>query len=234
MLIFRIIIISLIFFSFIGLNGQAVTTREVSAQEFQDLVDRLEYRKVRNEWRIKDKFKPKRSKKKQGGKGDEELEDEDVYIRTPGFSGLSGLFTILAYGAILILVAFIIYMIFSNVKLDKKLEPIIDEDDEIEDIEEVDTDNEYRTAVAAGNYRLALRMQFIKFLQLLSAEEKIHWEREKTNRDYHRELTGSELRQNFRELASIYERVWYGEEALNSAEFRLYDQKFITYHNKWR
>lgn len=219
---YRNIICCLFFFLASAFSLPAQVVGEVSEPVFQELVDKLEYEKTKNRWKLKERFVPK------------PLEEEESKKMRRSSPLASGLFSILAYAAIFALVGFIIYLIFSQVVLDKKLDPVFDEIDEIEDIEDIDAEADYSVAVAAGNYRLALRMQFIKFLQLLSKKEKILWEREKTNRDYHRELTGSDLKRNFRELASIYERVWYGEEALDPVKFRSYDQRFITYHNRWR
>jgi len=195
------------------------SNKEITTVEFEQLRAELGYDRTKRILRLRKKYIPKKP---------EEVETKPINPLSSMF------FSLVAYAAILILVALIVYLIFSNVRTDKKVDKVLGDMEEIEDIEDIDADKAYKAALAAGNYRVALRMQFIRFLQLLNSKEEISWEREKTNRDYHRELKGSDLRSNFRELATIYERVWYGEEPLDVQKFRIYDQKFITQHNVWR
>lgn len=205
-----------------------IAQAEVTEESFQELMEELDYDRTKRAWTVRESYKRKpRERKSESSKRDAPI------LRSRGSSAGSGIFQILAYGAVLVLVVVILYLIFSQIKLDKKLDPVL-EMEEIEDIEDIDADNSYKVSLEGGDYRLALRMQFIKFLQLLSTQEKIIWEKEKTNRDYHRELAEHELKRNFRELSGIYERVWYGEEELDVTKFRNYDQKYISAHNKCR
>ena len=66
-------------------------------------------------------------------------------------------------------------------------------------------------AEAAGNYRLALRLGYLQLLKLLSDQNLIRWQPDKTNHAYLAELPGEHLRAPFRELTRQFEYVWYGE-----------------------
>ena len=142
------------------------------------------------------------------------------------------LMRLIAYILVGILIVSVLYMIFANVKIDKEVK--LDEAtlmEDIEDIEEIDADSEYKKAIANGNYRLAIRMLFIKSLQKLSAKDIIEWENEKTNRDYAREIEDLKLKQSFRKNASIYELVWYGDIDLDMQRFRAYDLEMNKFNN---
>jgi len=190
--------ISIIFCCLILLIVQKAYTQEVSEEDFQEIVKELNYDKTKRALRLRDKFK---------------LEPVKEEKEPPAFSFLSKMvLELCAYVMIVILLIFILYLIFSNIKTDKKISQSEEELGEIEDIEEIDATALYNSAIVAGDYRLAIRMQFIKALQVLSEKDLIQWEIEKTNRDYYREISEADLKKSFRELANIYERVWYGEQ----------------------
>jgi hypothetical protein len=124
-------------------------------------------------------------------------------------------------------------MIFSNIDGDKKIDPKKDSD-YIEDIEEVDTEDGYTQAIKAGDFRGAIRMHFLKVLQILTRKETIDWQPEKTNRDYIKEITDTDKKRAFQKLARIYENVWYGNHAIDKFQFDELDfhfHKFIKNEN---
>lgn len=79
-----------------------------------------------------------------------------------------------------------------------------------ENIHEMDFDKLISKAVAAGDYRLAIRLQFLQALKILSDKHLIHWQPGKTNHDYMMELGKSNLRTGFTELNEYFEYAWYG------------------------
>lgn len=86
-------------------------------------------------------------------------------------------------------------------------------------IHETDLERFLREALAAGNYPLGIRLYYLQIIKLLSEKEAIRWSRAKTNRDYLREMKDHRLGRAFREATRHYERVWYGNEALDGAGF---------------
>jgi Domain of unknown function (DUF4129) len=92
--------------------------------------------------------------------------------------------------------------------------------DNVEDyLHESDLDRFLREALAAGNFSLALRFRFLQILKALSEKQLIHWSREKTNRDYLREMRPHRLYSDFKETTRIYERIWYGNTVIDATEF---------------
>jgi len=193
-------------------------TNDVDTKEYEAHVEDLGYNKTKKALRLRKKFHP------------QPIDEQER--KTPTLKGALTFFQIIAYALIIILVIAIIYLIFANVKVDKKLDPFEDDFKEIENIEEVDAEANYKAALAAGNYRLAIRMHFILCLQKLSADEIIDWEKEKKNRHYYREITDTEIKYDFRNIANIFERCWYSDLNLDLTGFKNYDQRFVSFLNK--
>lgn len=80
-----------------------------------------------------------------------------------------------------------------------------------QDIREMDFPSAIRQAEEAGNYRLALRLQYLNSLRSLSDRNIIQYAINKTNHDYARELTGTPYADSFARVTLLYEFGWYGE-----------------------
>jgi hypothetical protein len=86
-------------------------------------------------------------------------------------------------------------------------------------IHETDLERFLREALAAGNYPLGIRLYYLQIIKVLSEKNAIQWSREKTNRDYLREMRQHRQGEPFREVTRTFERVWYGNEPLDAAGF---------------
>jgi hypothetical protein len=75
-------------------------------------------------------------------------------------------------------------------------------------------------ALAAQDYRLAVRYQFILCLKLLKEGEWIQWQPQKTNRDYVQELENPELQSLLQQAVRVYDYIWYGEFPLNESGYQ--------------
>lgn len=80
-----------------------------------------------------------------------------------------------------------------------------------EDIREMDLPTAIRQAEEEGNYRLALRLQYLNSLRKLSDRNVINYTINKTNHDYARELIGTPYADSFARVTLLYEFGWYGE-----------------------
>jgi ABC-type dipeptide/oligopeptide/nickel transport system permease component len=89
-----------------------------------------------------------------------------------------------------------------------------------ENIHEIDFDNEIEKAIAVHNYRLAVRMLYLKSLKQLSDKGLIDWQLNKTNTTYINELTDNNQREAFKQLTNQFEYVWYGDFAINGDVFK--------------
>jgi hypothetical protein len=99
-----------------------------------------------------------------------------------------------------------------------------------ENIHEMDFDKLISNAAAAKDYRLAIRLQFLQALKILSDKHLIHWQPGKTNHDYMLELGKSNLRTGFTELNEYFEYAWYGNFPIAPELFN----KVQVIFNTWR
>ena len=89
-----------------------------------------------------------------------------------------------------------------------------------ENIHESDLDRFIREALQQDNYALAVRLYYLAIIKELSLNRWIKWKKNKTNRDYIRELRNTNLHSGFREITRMFERVWYGDNELKGMDFR--------------
>lgn len=214
-------------FSQIDKTDGAPISRGDQSEKYQELSQELDFNKTKKVWRLKE------------NKEDDEIEVEEDkkdenFERSPrqNFNFNGSFADAIAYVLIIGLIAVVIYLVFSNVKVEKKIEDTELNMMEIEDIEEVDTIDGFKKAITVSDYRSAIRMQFIKVLQMLQEGNHIHWRPEKTNRDYSRELSATKYKSSFKELSSIYELVWYGNTSLDKDTFERLNPSFDQFINK--
>ena len=83
-------------------------------------------------------------------------------------------------------------------------------------------------ALAAGNYRLAVRFYYLLILQKLSGAALIKWQVQKTNHDYIFEIEDQQLRQQFRNITDIYDYIWYGNFEVDATAFAKAEHTFLA------
>lgn len=91
-----------------------------------------------------------------------------------------------------------------------------------------------KAAIAAGNWREAVRMRYLHSLQLLEAKQLIAPGKDKTNMDYLRELASTAWHKPFAKLTLHYEYVWYGQQSLNNGQFSQLDEQFSAFKKSLR
>ena len=194
----------------------------VDRTSFEQIKKQIDLTKTRKALRPKER-KPKEIK-----------EPEDK--RTNPFAGLGtlqnlGIFQWISYILIIGLVILLVYMIFSSIEIEKKFELSTDniDLDNLDDINSIDTDALLEKALANQDYRAAVRIKFLAALKDLSHKEKIKWRKEKTNRDYSRELQTEPYGSSFQELAYIFDYVWYGKQQLALEQYDRIDNQFISF-----
>lgn len=79
----------------------------------------------------------------------------------------------------------------------------------------------------SGDYRSAVRYQFLFILKKLSDKKLINWNPEKTNKDYVAELKAPHLKNEFFDLSYIFDYVWYGE-------FNIDEQSYQKFKNQYQ
>jgi hypothetical protein len=161
--------------------------------------------------------------------------DEPIRMRGPS-AGVGGL-SIFAQALLWVLIAGIAaFLIFQLLKVDfrKLIRKKSDDgnvDYEVQDdvLEKLPFQELIEDAVARGQYRMAVRFHYLRCLKYLQEKELIVWKFEKTNSEYLTELDPTPLRKPFGELTRLYEYIWYGEFAIEKAEYHTSKESFLKF-----
>jgi hypothetical protein len=88
-----------------------------------------------------------------------------------------------------------------------------------ENVHEMNFDVLIANALKNKDYRLAVRLLYLKNLKLMSDRDIIEWSNHKTNYSYQYEIQNNTLRAKFLETSLIFDYVWYGEFRLDEPKF---------------
>lgn len=89
-----------------------------------------------------------------------------------------------------------------------------------ENIHEINFDEAIGKALAQHDYRLAIRLQYLKILKLLAGKELIHWKPNLTNHRYVKELEKTPHHHDFVEITKYFEYTWYGDFEVRESGYR--------------
>lgn len=115
----------------------------------------------------------------------------------------------------------------------KKFDPNakIDTQTIAEHIHEFDLPTLIQQAIAQKDFTVATRLYYLLTIKILSNKDLIQWKKDKTNRNYLNELKALDIKNQFSQLTNIFERVWYGEVAVNEAIFTEIEGQFKGFNN---
>lgn len=196
-------------------NDAVVETRTISEQKWQRAAQDLDY--------SKDLPKPPKP----------EPEPSEMPSWPNPFGNFDGSFlgTIFQVLAILLALAAIGYGVYRMLQEPRNkriardgVEITTDNLDEY--LHETDLERFLREALARQDYAQAIRIYYLQIIKQLSDSGAINWAKEKTNRDYQRELLEHPKSEIFRQLTLSYERVWYGNARLDAAGFARLEPAF--------
>mgnify|MGYP001768460804 CR=1 FL=1 len=97
--------------------------------------------------------------------------------------------------------------------------------------EEYDFDEAVAHEASLGNYRNAIRLLHLKLLKELDRLEIIRISRDKTNRDYSREIGDERIRREFADLSGLYNQIWYGHYPLSVSEYESLAPQFLRFND---
>jgi len=97
---------------------------------------------------------------------------------------------------------------------------------------ETQFEKDLRKALKNKNYREAIRIYFVTIMIEMAHEKWVKLEKDKTNRDYVRELRGKKEQKTFRELVRLFDLVWYGDILLTQEEYQRLAPAFAQFLNK--
>ena len=118
------------------------------------------------------------------------------------------------------------FFIFSRGRKNKKVNDHADGDAINENLDQLISD-----AIAAGNYRHAIRYMYLRTLKLLSENKVITLHAKSTNQDYIRQMYKHNSLSQFRHLTRIYEYVWYGEFDPTATQFDIIQTNFNKFNH---
>ncbi len=132
----------------------------------------------------------------------------------------------------IVLVAGLIYYFMGGIsKKDKKIS-IEELENDLAQIEEnlpiADVETPLEKAIRMGEYKVALRMYFLLIIQLLANKGIIKWRKDKTNREYIREIRQQNYLPQFMSAVLMYEKAWFGLGNVSQEEF---EQGKIVFEN---
>jgi hypothetical protein len=138
------------------------------------------------------------------------------------------------YLIIAIVLAYVIYQVIAvnnfftgPRRIGKKSRASLGGDDVPEDVEE-----RIAAAIAAGEFRQAIRYYYLKTLGLLNAGHKIQLHAKSTNYDYMQQMQDQSNGNDFRRLTRIYEYVWYGEFQPDATQFEMIRSGFNQFNEQ--
>ncbi len=128
-------------------------------------------------------------------------------------------------------VIFLLYLLVTKTKFyklfytDKEIPaPDFDEIDML--TQEYDFGKAIAILLSQQNYRGAIRILHLKLLKDLEIHELIRYSKEKTNREYSREISDLPTRNVFIALTGIYNKIWYGNYPLSGEEYKDIESEF--------
>jgi hypothetical protein len=127
------------------------------------------------------------------------------------------------------------YLANSNINLFQKRSKAIGfdkEETETEDIFAINYQKEIDKAVANSNYRLAIRLMYLRLLKNLSEKNIIRYKQERTNFDYLLQLSSTPYYHDFFRVTRDYEYSWYGQFDVNKDKFDIIRNDFLNFERK--
>ncbi len=141
---------------------------------------------------------------------------------------LKYLFIGLGVAAILFIIFRLIGVDASNIIRRKPQSPLT-YSESLENIYAIDFDAEIEKATSKQNYRLAVRLLYLRLLKQLSDVGLINWDITKTNSIYIDELSNAEQRISFKLLTRQFEYIWYGERSIDAEVFKKVNSLFSDF-----
>ena len=177
------------------------------------------FRKDKAFWYADESFKKREKEKKEG----------ISFTAHPVFQTLLWLVIISGFVTFLIL-----YLKNSNAGLFRSSSNIAEEEDDVEtnDIFSINYQKEIDKAVGISNYRLAVRLMFLRLLRDLADKNIIQYKQDSTNFDYMMQLHSTGIYPDFFRLARNYEYSWYGQFDIDKEKYSIIKNEFDNFEQK--
>ncbi len=155
--------------------------------------------------------------------------EKPANYRTPFFmqGWVKTIFWILVVGGFALALAWYLYS--NNIRLFRKKDLTLkaESDEQLpENIFDINYDKELKKALGVNNYRLAVRLQFLNILRLLSEKGVLQYRQDRTNMDYIFQLGGKSIYADFFRVVRHYEYSWYGHFEVSRESYTLIETDF--------
>ena len=122
----------------------------------------------------------------------------------------------------------------SNIYLFRKKSKAFAETEQptVENIFETDFENEIQKAIAEKNFRMAVRLLYLRSLRDLSDHNLIIYTPEKTNSDYLLQLAETSYYKSFFRLTRNFDYTWYGHFELSKERFSVIQNDFNSFQQQ--
>ncbi|HEX6190923.1 MAG TPA: hypothetical protein VFZ42_01100 [Chitinophagaceae bacterium] len=164
--------------------------------------------------------------KKQEDKIKKEKSKTSIFDQ-PWFDTLMLLVIICGFALVLIM-----YLSGSNVGLFRRRNKSIAEEEgtvDTDDIFQINYTREIDRAAGAGNYRLAIRLMFLRLLKNLSQKNIIQYGHDRTNFDYLLQLSSTRYYPEFFKITRHYEYSWYGKFEISKETYAFIKNEFDNF-----
>lgn len=155
-------------------------------------------------------------------------------IKPVNVGGLVDVFRFLLWIVVIGAVLFLIYRLFLSEKglfsAPSRRKKIVTEEEEITDEETLLS--KLTEAENNGAYRLAVRYQFLRALNLMAGKGWLQLSHDKTNYQYVRDVGSRPVRNEFARIVMHYEYVWYGNFEVDQSIYQTIKAEFKNFHSK--
>lgn len=137
-----------------------------------------------------------------------------------------------------LVIAIVVFVIFKLIGIDfkfltgksKSIE--VPYEESLENIHEINFDEQIEKATLDGNYRLIVRLLYLKTLKALNDQQLINWTPDKTNQTYVLEIIDVKNQNDFANLTKQFEYIWYGEFYIDKRNFEPIQQAFHHFNQQ--
>lgn len=99
----------------------------------------------------------------------------------------------------------------------------------LENIHTIDYEKMIEDAVQNGNYRYAIRLNYLRTLKKLSDKEFIIWRIDKTNHEFVKEIQQNKIKKYFENITLNFETIWYGCYFIDKTEYSELQKSFLEF-----
>lgn len=199
-------------------SGEQVSEEVLNHEQWEELSENIDYTETYKEFEKKDKTLKEKKRK--------ERNPINLHALKPILIAI--IIGILAVLLFLVMNKF--FKFFDERVTNTELKATVENLDE--NIHNADFDYLLNQALSNNEFKLAIRILYLKIIKQLSDNQSITWKREKTNSHYVREMASGKLGKPFAFLTLVYEEAWFSDHLIDRNKYEQISDHFFTFINK--